>query len=584
MNLKVLLVLQNKWKSYDLDTQMVMAANLGGIFFLLSEIIKGYILEYSYIVFSALWFSIFSLSYSFLLVFFKKSINKSKWIFFITSLFIIVFGTFTSYGSEGSSFLYLFVSLLIGVLLIKNYNIVFALVTLSVILIFANDYFSIIQVPQKYASENEKIIDYAITFILISAFFVWALKIIRSRYRKENNLLKQKSKSLQKTNFLLEKERKRAINALKIKSDFLSTISHELRTPLNSIIGNLGELDITDNNKAEIRSSANSLLEMVNTVLDLNAITDGNIKISISPVKVESLLNEIIFFQKHNAQKKGIKIINKTVDISKIFIQTDKTRFKQIFNSILNNAIKFSDKGKIEIEAIIIKECEIDILKIRVSDEGIGINRKDKHKIFSPFSQSDNSIKRKYGGLGLGLAYARKLAKELKGYIKLIESSEKGSTFEFGVKANIIKPIKPLIVMTPQLKQKTILIVEDTFINFKVLETILKSTKARILHAENGDIAVTMALSNTIDFIFMDLHMPVMNGFESTDAILQNKDLPIVAYTADVTNNIQKRVEESGMVDYLSKPITRNEVFDVINRHILLDTSICSNIADVYND
>ena len=584
MNLKVLLVLQNKWKSYDLDTQMVMAANLGGIFFLLSEIIKGYILEYSYIVFSALWFSIFSLSYSFLLVFFKKSINKSKWIFFITSLFIIVFGTFTSYGSEGSSFLYLFVSLLIGVLLIKNYNIVFGLVTLSVILIFANDYFSIIQVPQKYASENEKIIDYAITFILISAFFVWALKIIRSRYRKENNLLKQKSKSLQKTNFLLEKERKRAINALKIKSDFLSTISHELRTPLNSIIGNLGELDITDNNKAEIRSSANSLLEMVNTVLDLNAITDGNIKISISPVKVESLLNEIIFFQKHNAQKKGIKIINKTVDISKIFIQTDKTRFKQIFNSILNNAIKFSDKGKIEIEAIIIKECEIDILKIRVSDEGIGINRKDKHKIFSPFSQSDNSIKRKYGGLGLGLAYARKLAKELKGYIKLIESSEKGSTFEFGVKANIIKPIKPLIVMTPQLKQKTILIVEDTFINFKVLETILKSTKARILHAENGDIAVTMALSNTIDFIFMDLHMPVMNGFESTDAILQNKDLPIVAYTADVTNNIQKRVEESGMVDYLSKPITRNEVFDVINRHILLDTSICSNIADVYND
>jgi PAS domain S-box-containing protein len=383
-----------------------------------------------------------------------------------------------------------------------------------------------------------------------------------------------------------EKELAEAAN--KAKSEFLANMSHEIRTPLNGIIGFTDLLMKTTLGPTQskymktISQSAHSLLDIINDILDFSKIEAGKLELYIEKCNLNELLHQVIDLILFESNQKKLALeLNIADDLPKFFL-LDSVRLKQILINLLANAVKFTEKGSIKLEVKMLNPLKDGSASIRfaVKDTGIGILDENKKKIFRAFSQEDGSTTRKFGGTGLGLTISNQLLGLMNSKLQLESTAKKGSTFYFDIKlqtcSEIIvseslfdtdfNAIKDMVVKNKiSSKIATVLIVEDNKVNMLLLKTILKnlSFPTTIHEATNGSQAVEQFEKLKPDFVFMDIQMPVMNGYEATEQIRKlesGKHVPIIAITAGTEKQERDNCLKAGMNDYIPKPIIKGIV------------------------
>jgi signal transduction histidine kinase/CheY-like chemotaxis protein len=385
--------------------------------------------------------------------------------------------------------------------------------------------------------------------------------------------------------------------ASRAKSNFLANMSHEIRTPLNAIIGmttiaaKTTETERKDYCLDKISGASTHLLGVINDILDMSKIEEGKIELFCAEFEFSAMLRQVAnIFEFRISEKKQQFIMNIDPEIPARII-TDEQRLAQVITNLVNNAIKFTpEEGKVSLEAKRIDNGEDTgtcMLEIRVSDTGIGISRGQQEKLFQPFVQVDSSISRSFGGTGLGLAISKKIVDMMQGTIRIESQVGQGSIFIFTIKANVAnadasktsaeaKPDAGAKVDMSVLYGKRILLVEDVEINREIVISLLEGFKLEISEAENGQQAYEQFAADPekFDLIFMDIHMPVINGYDSTQLIRSLKHphaqtVPIIAMTANVFKDDVDHCIAVGMNGHIGKPLVCEEIIAILNKYIV---------------
>ena len=359
------------------------------------------------------------------------------------------------------------------------------------------------------------------------------------------------------------------------KSNFLSTMSHELRTPLNSVVG-ISELLLKENpeerqkeNLKLLQFSAIDLLGLVNNVLDFNKMDSGNQALHPVAFNLSEFVASLCSVLKVKAQNKGLSFV---VDIDKkllpLIVVSDPTRLSQVLNNLVGNAIKFTDQGEIFIQLTAEKHTEhsVDVL-FSITDTGIGIHPGDHESIFDLFSQAETQEMYKYGGTGLGLAIVKRVLADFESSINLESTAGEGSKFFFAISFDLGKSepvnVKQVSACKVDLSGLKILIAEDNDITRLVLKKQLQNLNVQGVIVKNGVEAFELVRSEPFDAVFMDLHMPEMDGYEAIEKIRALKDpvlagTYLVAFTASVVE--QDKINETGFNSFLYKPFNIQEL------------------------
>ncbi|MBN1413562.1 MAG: response regulator [Bacteroidales bacterium] len=381
--------------------------------------------------------------------------------------------------------------------------------------------------------------------------------------------------------------KEKAIESDRLKSSFLANLSHEIRTPLNSIIGFSGLIleeglnnDERLNYKAIIENSSNSLLNLINDIIDFSKIEANNLEIVVKDVHLKKILKdiqEIYLFELKQQQLFQPKDIEFRLKLNRkteaLIISTDELRLKQILSNLINNAIKFTHDGYIEVGCNLMEKK--NMLEFYVKDTGIGIKKEFLEVIFWRFRKIEDERQNIYRGAGLGLSISQHLVKMLGGEIWVESRPGEGSTFYFTISVDKTKRSHnndyPLSYNTaiPNLDGKMVLVAEDDLSHFLYIEKLLVKTQARVLHAETGEQVIDLVIENPgLSLILMDIKMPRMNGIEAFNKVRQQfGHIPIVAQTAYALEDEKKRLLKAGFNDYIAKPIRPDEFFDLLNRY-----------------
>jgi len=392
---------------------------------------------------------------------------------------------------------------------------------------------------------------------------------------------------IKRTEQALRSAKVKAEAADKAKSNFLAVMSHEIRTPMNSVIGFTSLLRTTTLTDEQahfvkmIEASGESLLEIINDVLDISKIEAGRLELSIEPVEPLLLANEVVAMMHARAHEKDVALNLEVSPDLPTLVRSDRARLRQILINLLGNALKFTAQGSVTLE---IHYGPDERMTFHVRDTGIGIAPDGLERLFKPFSQVDSSTTRNYGGTGLGLAICKRLCEALGGGISVTSEVGKGSCFTFHVHApaeatEAAGPVKPAAEdstapMPTRIPSDNprILVVDDNPTNRKVLGMTLNAAGYRDLeYAEDGAEAVNTVRAAMPDIIFMDVEMPVLDGMEATQAIrrLPQTDAVhpwIVGLSANVWQETVKRARTAGMNHYLVKPVRRKEVSEAIRQ------------------
>ena len=381
----------------------------------------------------------------------------------------------------------------------------------------------------------------------------------------------------------LQIAREKAEESDRLKSSFLANMSHEIRTPMNAIIGFselLQEEDLPFETRQQffnhIRNSGNSLLNLINDIIDFSKIESGELKISKTTFSLNQLFDELYHTFLKIKSKKGKDDIDlnftKGLEDERSIIFTDPLRLKQIITNLVDNAIKFTEKGNISVSY----HLDERFLIFAVKDTGIGISKDKQDIIFSRFRQADDSHARRYGGTGLGLSISKKLAELLDGHMWLESTPDIGSSFFIRIPYSQDENSKVLPLDTnhkngqnKSLYGKKILIVDDFEVNLTLIQQMLQSTGMELFVAENGKNAVEYCQKNHFDLILLDLQMPELNGYDTLKLIKKEQpDIKIVAQTAYALANEKEQILNSGFDGYISKPIIKQDLIELINRMI----------------
>lgn len=385
------------------------------------------------------------------------------------------------------------------------------------------------------------------------------------------NEIKQKNKELQESKEELFKAIDDTRRSTIIKENFLANMSHEIRTPLNAIIGliNLLKDSSSDNNQKKLIElmgfSSNALLGIVNDILESAKIDAGKVEIVRSKTDIVKLIRTISDLIKPMANAKGLNLTCEIADNTPIYIMADALRLNQILLNIINNAIKFTHKGKISIGLKPLEFTEDRVLlEFFIKDTGIGIPKASIKKIFTRFEQVEDKTWQEFGGTGLGLSIVKRLI-ELKGGNLHIESEvDKGTSFTFSNWYNLAEDLIPKQESEPNKQQDPIdeiliLLVDDNPLNQFIVVEMLKDWNIDVDVANNGLEAFEKIKIRNYKLILMDTHMPVMNGNETTKKIRKEltsvkRNIPIISFSASVIENEKKAAKNAGVDDFMEKP------------------------------
>lgn len=408
--------------------------------------------------------------------------------------------------------------------------------------------------------------------------------------------LNKKNQELQSITIEALQAKSIAEKANLVKSEFMATISHEIRTPMNGVLGMVEILLRTKLTEKQIKllntvqRSGRTLLVIINEILDFSKFESGKLTLEKQAFRPNNLLYETLELFAEDAKYKDLILRSEIIIDEHLVLIGDKNRLQQIITNLLSNAIKFTEKGEVILRCSIpeLGQAELEQqsgtqhirLFFEIDDSGIGIPVEKQSIIFDSFSQVDSSTTREYGGTGLGLSICQQLVSLMGGEIGVHSNYGIGASFWFTVtldKGDL--ELLPKAVTTHEYTQETpqysatILVAEDNLVNQELAKTMLEIMGCQVLLAKNGAEAIKVATKTAIDLIFMDCHMPQIDGFKATSHIRSRIDpaynmdnLPVIALTADVREGIQEQCTNSGMNDYISKPFTLNELSDKLTQ------------------
>ncbi len=566
-------------KSREIEVRLFELALLLTVTIFIYWTIYGFLVGYQLAIQLTYCFGV--LFYGTLLILHKKGFAY-RWLtlsYYYVALLLIFVAWLPSGGVTGAITTFLALIYISGLLSlpVRDY-VVYVVITILWSLVFMIYEIQFPDAAAPYDSRSFLIQDLSIANMIVLVVMGICLVTFKKAYLKDRVRLYDQ-------NLLLAQEKQNAEKASRAKTEFLANMSHEIRTPLNAIVGfsqvllNRADKSETFQKKTRdyleyIKNSGEHLTELINNILDLSRIEAGKMTVSYEDFDIHQLLNSIFHMHENTARSKGLDFRLDLHSSLPTYIRSDRVKLNQILVNITANAVKFTEAGRVDIKASRIGE---DIV-ISISDDGIGIATDRLKSIFEAFEQADNTTTREYGGTGLGLAISRLLVELLGGKIEVQSKVDVGSIFTIIIphlEANSQEGGSTSSEPT-NFGDNTILVVEDDLMNQVVIQEFFNALGLEVLLVENGRAALErlaeMSENDTLpDLVVMDMHMPVMDGWETLASIRNDQslaDLSVVALSADAFEEQRSKALLAGFDDYLIKPVNIKELEMVSKKYL----------------